>query len=591
MSPSPASGRTAIGIDFGTSHTVVSLRRSDGRVQQQLFDGTPQMASALFLDEAEGLIAGADAVQLGARRPERFEPNPKRRIDDGAILLGETEIPVVEALSAVFARVAAVCRHTAGALGPVTVTVPASWGPHRRLVLADAAAAAGLGEVELLAEPVAAAHHFAAALGADVPVGSGIVVYDLGAGTFDVTVLSRGEKGYEVLAADGAEIGGLDLDQALAAHLAANVREGDERWARLLAPGTTADRRHRLAFLTEVRQAKERLSRRSSTDLAVPLLDVDAHLTRSELDAVVRPLVDRTVRVTRGTIRASGLASERIAGLFLVGAASRTPLIATELHRALGMAPTTIEQPELAVSEGAVSEGAASGGQVPQSTVIATSAPVEPSPVTPAEPLRSKPVRVTYRPVPPAGPDETVEVRKKAPEAEPKPRRGAAVVLWTVFALFMLQYLFAAMVQLDDPDYGRFLAVAWAVPVAGGIAMATRRLGAVVAYGVVSAGVLFYWSTLMPSLDRALLLGLPVAAVLVVVPLLPKRGRAVTVVAAGAQLLLLAAVAVWFAAGLRGEVGRMAMIVDFLPTAGVLAAVAAVNLLLLWRSRRAASSD
>jgi hypothetical protein len=387
-SPRPAS----ISVDFGTSHTVATIRRADGRVHQQLFDGSPQLPSAVFMNDEGGPVVGADAVHSGRRKPDRYEPNPKRRIDDAQILLGETEIPVTSVIAAVLSRVARECEQTLGSLGPVTVTVPAAWGPTRRHVVADAATAAGLGTVDLVAEPVAAASYFVGTLGTNVPPGSGVVVYDLGGGTFDASVLRRATTGFDVLAVDGADdLGGLDFDQALAEHVAGSVQPDDERWARLTNPTEPADLRHRTAFMDEVRQAKERLSRSASTEITIPLLDVDAHLTRDELEQVCAPLVERTIRVTQGVIRESGLAKEQIAGLFLVGAASRMPLVATLLHRELGIAPSAIEQPELAVSE---------GGLLAQHTV---STPISvPSPALP--PQTATPVVAAPAPAPVSAP-------------------------------------------------------------------------------------------------------------------------------------------------------------------------------------------
>ncbi|WP_168801790.1 Hsp70 family protein [Glycomyces buryatensis] len=370
--PRPA----GVSIDFGTSHTVASIRRADGRVHQQLFDGSPQLPSAVFMNDEGGPVVGADALHGGRRKPERFEPNPKRRIDDATILLGETELPVTSVIAAVLSRVARDCQQTLGDLGQVTVTVPAAWGPTRRHIVADAATAAGLGKVDLIAEPVAAASYFVETLQHDVPIGSGVVVYDLGGGTFDATVLRRSAGGFDILAVDGAlDLGGLDFDQALAQHLAASVQPDDERWTRIMSPTENADLRYRATFMEEVRQAKERLSRSVSTDLTIPLIDVDAHLTREELESVCAPLVERTVRVAQGVIRESGLANEQIAGLFLVGAASRMPLVATRLHQELGIAPAAIEQPELAVSE---------GGLVTRE-IISTSPAPTPSPALPPQ--------------------------------------------------------------------------------------------------------------------------------------------------------------------------------------------------------------
>jgi hypothetical protein len=428
-SPRPAS----ISIDFGTSHTVATIRRADGRVHQQLFDGSPQLPSAVFIDDEGGPVVGADAVHSGRRKPDRFEPNPKRRIDDAQILLGETEIPVTSVIAAVLSRVARECEQTLGSLGPVTVTVPAAWGPTRRHVVADAATAAGLGTVDLVAEPVAAVAYFVESLRVDVPRGSGVVVYDLGGGTFDATVLRRSANGFEVLAVDGADdLGGLDFDQALAEHLAASVQPDDERWRRLTNPVGPADLRHRTAFMDEVRQAKERLSRSASTDLTIPLLDIDAHLTRDEIEQVCAPLVMRTIRVTQGVIRESGLAKEQISGLFLVGAASRMPLVATLLHRELGIAPSAIEQPELAVSE---------GGLVTQHTI---SSPVSvPSPALPPQTVPAQPapthqtMQLPGAPRPPAGNDSWLKSRRGVAVLS----AAAVMVILALAALITFQFL------------------------------------------------------------------------------------------------------------------------------------------------------
>ncbi|WP_327004043.1 Hsp70 family protein [Dactylosporangium sp. NBC_01737] len=113
-----------------------------------------------------------------------------------------------------------------------------------------------------------------------------------------------------------------------------------------------ADRRHRRHLWDDARAAKEQLSRGTTADLAVPVLDVDAHLTREEYETIARPWLERTVRLTRDTIAASRVPVDHLTGVFLVGGASRTPLVATMLHRTLRLAPVVIEQPELVVAHG-----------------------------------------------------------------------------------------------------------------------------------------------------------------------------------------------------------------------------------------------
>src|SRR5215475_12727563 len=163
-----------LGVDFGTSNTVAVLRWSDGRARPLLFDGSPLLPSAIYAEPGGGaLVVGRGAVHSARLDPGRFEPNPKRRIDDSVLLLGDREVPLIQAVGAVLSRVNEELRRTVGQAGvEATLTCPASWGATRRLVLADAALAAGLGQVRLVPEPVAAATYFTQVLGREVPVGA-----------------------------------------------------------------------------------------------------------------------------------------------------------------------------------------------------------------------------------------------------------------------------------------------------------------------------------------------------------------------------------------------------------------------------------
>jgi hypothetical protein len=181
-----------------------------------------------------------------------------------------------------------------------------------------------------------------------------VVVHDFGAGTFDASVVARTAEGFEVMAVDGRDdIGGLDVDAAIVEHLRT------DEWQRLMEPSTVEERRAQRQLWDDVRIAKERLSRAQAADFVVPLLDVEAHLTRDELERVARPVLDQTVQVTKGLLHWADLPPGRLAGVFLVGGASRIPLVATLLHRALGEAPVVIEQPELVVAEGSILADAA----------------------------------------------------------------------------------------------------------------------------------------------------------------------------------------------------------------------------------------
>ncbi|WP_432829884.1 Hsp70 family protein [Dactylosporangium sp. CA-092794] len=361
-----------LGVDFGTSNTVAMLAWPDGHVRPLLFDGSPTLPSAVYADPQSGLLVGRDAMHAARISPERYEPNPKRRIDEPVVLLGDREVATVDLIASVLARVAGEARRvTGGLLGPVTVTCPAAWAHTRRGVLQAAAERAGLGAVTLVPEPVAAAQVFLTLSGSEAPSslpGSSFVVYDLGAGTFDASVVRHGGGTFEVLAAEGLSTsGGLDIDAAIVGYLgAAHAAGNPDAWRRLTHPGTSAERRaHRLLW-DDVRASKEMLSRTAATMIHLPALETDVPLGRDQFEQLARPILTATVTATRAAIAASGVGVAGIDGVFLVGGGSRIPLVATLLHQALGKAPTVVEQPELVVAQGAV--GASLQFTLPQST-------------------------------------------------------------------------------------------------------------------------------------------------------------------------------------------------------------------------------
>jgi molecular chaperone DnaK (HSP70) len=357
----------ALAIDFGTSNTAAMLRMPDGRIRPLLFDGSPLLPSAVHVGADGSMQAGRDAQRAGRLDPAGFEPNPKLRVDEGSVLLAGQELAVPTLIAAVLSRVAAEAGRQSGPGGmgarlDLRMTHPAGWGQRRRAVLVDAADRAGLPAPRLVAEPVAAAAYYTAVLGGTVPVGRALAIYDLGAGTFDAAVVRRTPTGFAVLAAAGlASVGGLDFDHAIVEHLGRGyVQPGDERWNRLLNPVDDAGRRLRALLYDDVRAAKEALSRAARADVHLPVLDVRAHLTRGEVEQLVRPYLAQTVDCLAQTIDAAGLAPADLVGIFLVGGSSRIPLAAQLIHAGLGVPPTTLEQPETVVSEGALILGAAS---------------------------------------------------------------------------------------------------------------------------------------------------------------------------------------------------------------------------------------
>jgi WD40 repeat protein/actin-like ATPase involved in cell morphogenesis len=372
----------------------------DGRVDPLLFDASPLLPSAVCAGPGGELLVGADAVRAAVGHPIGLEPNPKRRIDEGTVWLGDRALPVAELIAAVLVRVRVEASRVAGrAPDEVVLTHPASWGPVRLAVLGEAASRAGLDRVGLVAEPVAATAYFASVRGHRLASGRCAVVYDLGAGTFDVSVVRTTPVGFEVVASDGlADFGGLDLDAVVVDHARTSTADRVAAWQRLDLPRTAADRQASLVLWSGARAVKEQLSRHAQADLHVPLVDEQVHLTREAFEAAARPYLDRTAALVRGVLRTARVPADHVGAVFLVGGASRLPLAATVVHRALGVAPTVIEQPELVVAQGALHSAGS-----PLRVGIRVSAPGEDATVTvpapspaPTEPLVPGP---TTRPV------------------------------------------------------------------------------------------------------------------------------------------------------------------------------------------------
>ncbi len=348
-------GVVELAVDYGTSNTVAVLRWRDGHSRPLLFDGSPLLPSAVFAHPDGRLLTGRDAIHAGRSDPARFEPNPKQRVDEAEVLLGDRAVPVSMLVAATLGRVVGEAVRVAGGLPDRTVlTHPASWAGRRQTVLVTAAAAAGLARFRLVPEPAAAATYLAES-GDWAGAGEYVVVYDLGAGTFDVSVVQRIGTGFRVLASAGLpDVGGVDFDALVLARVATSLHEPEqELWQAIMAP--TDSRHHQWSRLVweSAREAKELLSREASAGIYLPGLDRDTVITRAEFDLDALALIDRTVTVLETTLQSAGVTARQIGTLFLVGGGSRIPLVATRLHQRLLIAPTVFEQPEMAVCEGA----------------------------------------------------------------------------------------------------------------------------------------------------------------------------------------------------------------------------------------------
>ena len=240
--------------------------------------------------------------------------------------------------------------------------LPGQLGDHRRALLLGAAAEAGVGDAELLAEPVAAAMHYSAKH--RLPDGATVGVYDLGGGTFDATIVRRAGDGFETVGQPQGDdhLGGIDLDALVWDHMAGvlgidALDLGDD-------PSP-----HELRALAQVRtavvDAKEALSYDTQAVVPVTLPDLmsDVRITRAEFEELARPALLRTVDVFGRTCEAAGVAPGDLDVVLLVGGSSRIPMISQLVSSELGVPVATDAHPKLATCLGAAqaAEAARSG--------------------------------------------------------------------------------------------------------------------------------------------------------------------------------------------------------------------------------------
>jgi len=354
----------AIGIDLGTTNSLVAHVDAHNRPQLVPVDGgRPLLASAVHYLPGGEVEVGAAARERAAGAPADVVLSVKRLMGRGpgdlrpedrgiyrfdeegasvrlAVEGGRRRVTPVE-VSAEILRVLRRCavEQLGGPPGPCVLTVPAYFDEGQRQATRDAGLLAGLEVVRLLAEPTAAA----LAYGLDQRREGLFAVYDLGGGTFDVSILKLADGVFEVLATAGdSRLGGDDLDAAVAARLLEG--SGLERTPEVLRGAAEAARRLREALSSRHEVADE-------LDLGGTRLAVQ--LGRAELEALVAPVVERTLAPCRQALRDAGLDPARLDGVVLVGGATRTPLVRRQVRALFGQEPLTDLDPDAVVALGA----------------------------------------------------------------------------------------------------------------------------------------------------------------------------------------------------------------------------------------------
>ena len=360
-SPAPHQRRLAVGIDLGTTHSLVASVRSS--VAEVLPDelGRHLVPSAVLYQAGGSALIGVEALAQQAQYPLDTLVSVKRlmgRSYDDAVASGmpfnflrdsqsvkihtqHANVSPVEVASKILEKLKFLAEGTLGdELVGAVITVPAYFDDAQRQATRDAARLAGLNVLRLLNEPTAAA----IAYGLDHGSEGLYVVFDLGGGTFDVSLLKLTRGVFEVVATGGdTALGGDDFDATLADYFARVHCLND------------LDHAARRALLSASRRLREALTAQAShtETLLLGAAKIDLSLTRVAFEALAQSLVERTLACARQVLKDAGLTVKDVQGVVMVGGATRMPVVQAAVHGLFAKQPLTDLDPDQVVALGA----------------------------------------------------------------------------------------------------------------------------------------------------------------------------------------------------------------------------------------------
>lgn len=349
---------TVIGIDLGTTHSEVAYIK-DGQPVVLSIDGSPLVPSVVSLAPDGSLLVGQAALNNELSDPDNTVRWIKRKMGSESVVTigGKTYTPAM--VSSIILRYLkeAAERHLGAPIQKAVVTVPAFFNERAREDTREAARLAGLEVLRLVNEPTAAAMAYARGSSHD----GKWMVYDLGGGTFDVSIIDSSDAVMEVRASHGdVHLGGHDFDRELA-HRAVeafskqygiDLHQDHRAWARVIRAAEQA--KIRLSTEAEVSLREEYIAKDGS---GAPLHLVFS-VRRTELETQVLPALERTITSVRQALKQASCMPTAITRVLLVGGVTRMPLVSNLLRQELNLEPQTWINPDTVVAQGAAIEAA-----------------------------------------------------------------------------------------------------------------------------------------------------------------------------------------------------------------------------------------
>ena len=353
-----------IGIDLGTTNSCVAVMEGGEPVVIANAEGNRTTPSVVAFSKTGERMVGQVAKRQAVTNPDRTISSIKRQMGTNhKVTIDDKQYTPPEISAMILAKLKADAESYLGS--PVTeavITVPAYFSDSQRQATKDAGKIAGLDVKRIINEPTAAA----LAYGLDKENDQKIMVYDLGGGTFDVSVLEIGDGVIEVLATAGdTHLGGDDFDECIMQYMVSEFKREN-------GIDLSADRVAMQRLREAAEKAKIELSGVTSTNINLPYITADATgpkhldltLTRAKFNELTAHLVNRTTGPVKQALSDAGLTPDKLNKVLLVGGSTRIPAVQEEVRKLTGKEPFKGINPDECVAVGACIQGGVLGGDV-----------------------------------------------------------------------------------------------------------------------------------------------------------------------------------------------------------------------------------